>query len=714
MKLVWRKLKNLFGAPGRLAQAPADDTAMIEALFASDIAGLSQIDFRTGKFARVNARLCEMLGRGEKEVLTLGPPDVQHPDDCARLMPEFIQAMTLDGRWDGDMRHLLPDGEVVWARISAMVTARDEKGAPLRSIGILLDMTQARRADAQARENAEMLKLGQQVGRIGTVRRDIVNNVIRVESSMREIMALPDGDEPIPTADWLELILPEDRDRVAAEMRHANENNDKEISLNYRANCPRTGRLRYIELRARYIFGPEGKAVSSIGVAIDVTQRREAEQRLAYAAHHDSLTGLPNRSLFRIRLEEALARARRGIGFALLCLDLDRFKEVNDTLGHPVGDRLLDAAAKRLRQELRDTDTLARLGGDEFAIIQATLLEPGEAAALARRLIASLSAPFFIDGQEIVVGVSIGIALAPRDSGEAESLLSAADMALYRAKSDGRGVWRYFEPAMNRRMQERRQLEIDLRRALEEQQFEVFYQPIMDVASRRVKTFEALLRWRHPERGLLSPDLFIALCEEIGLIVPLGEWVLRRACADAMHWPREIGLAVNFSPVQIQSRHLIELVSSALRESGLNPRRLEVEITENVLIKDKEATLAILNALKALGVRIVMDDFGTGYSSLGYLQTFPFDKVKIDRSFTCELDQSRKSNAIVRAVADLCECLDMSVVAEGVETEAQFAALRREGCSQAQGFLFSRPVAAHALPALLDHLHADKLPEAAE
>jgi diguanylate cyclase (GGDEF)-like protein/PAS domain S-box-containing protein len=711
MKQLWRKLKSLSGA----ADGPSDDAAAIEALFVTDIAGIAQADLRTGKFTRVNARMCEMLGRSEAELLTLSPPDLHHPDDSERMMSDCAEAMTRTGRWKGEARHILPNGEVVWILISATVLARDETGRPLRSIAIMIDVTETRRIDEKAREHAEALRLGQMVGRIGTVRRDLVNGLILVEPSMREIMALPEGDGPIATTEWLERIVPEDRRRVIEEMRDAYESGAPEISLNYRTRCPRIGKPRFIELRARYHFGPDGKAVASTGVAIDVTERKEAELRLAHAARHDSLTGLPNRTLFRERLDEALARARRGSGCALLCLDLDRFKEVNDTLGHPVGDRLLVAVADRLRRELRETDMLARLGGDEFAIIQSFLLEPQEAAALARRLIEALARPFIIDGQHVVIGVSIGIALAPRDSAETESLLSAADMALYRAKSDGRGLWRYFEPAMNRRMRERRELELDLRRALDGQQFELFYQPIVGVDPRKVKTFEALLRWRHPERGLLTPDLFIPLCEEIGLIVPLGDWALRRACAEAARWPREIGVAVNFSPVQIQSRHLVAQIASALREAGLDPRRLEVEITENVLIKDKETTLATLHALKAVGVRIAMDDFGTGYSSLSYLQTFPFDKVKIDRSFIRDLDQSRKSNAIVKAVVSLCDGLDMTVVAEGVETEAQFEALRREGCGEAQGFLFSRPLAARDVPALLESLDGGpKWPEAAE
>jgi len=698
MNQRWRELNSPCAG-----HAP-EDHAAVEALFFTDIAGISQFDFRTGRFMRINARMCKMLGRSEAELMTLSLPDLQHPEDSVRIMPEFLKAMVDDGRWEGEVRHILPDGGIMWALISSTVTARDENGAPLRSIGIVIDVSEARRADAKAREHAEALRLGQMVGRIGVYRRDLVTGLLHIDPAMREIMALPEGDGPITTAKWLELIVPEDRWRVVENIREACASGAPELSVDYCTRCPRTGKPRYIEVRARYQFDPDGKPISATGVAIDVTERKEVEQRLAHAAHHDSLTDLPNRTLFRLRLDEALARARRGIGFALLCLDLDRFKEVNDTLGHPIGDRLLVAAAERLKRQLRETDTLARLGGDEFAILQSFLLEPQEAAALARRLIETLSRPFVIDGQHVIVGVSIGIALAPRDGGETESLLSAADMALYRAKSDGRGVWRYFEPAMNHRMQERRELELDLRRALAENQLELFYQPIVDVASRQVKSFEALLRWRHPQRGLLSPDLFIPLAEEIGLISPLGEWVLRQACADAAGWPGEIGVAVNFSPVQFQSRSLVSQIASALRQSGLSPRRFEVEITESVLIKDTDATLATLRALKAQGVRIAMDDFGTGYSSLSYLQTFPFDKVKIDRSFTCNLDRSRKSAAIVRAVVSLCDGLDMVVLAEGVETEAQLEALRREGCSQAQGYLFSRPVAADQLPSLMRRL----------
>ncbi|MDO9714183.1 EAL domain-containing protein [Paracraurococcus lichenis] len=451
-----------------------------------------------------------------------------------------------------------------------------------------------------------------------------------------------------------------------------------------------------------------GTAVGGLVIAYeDVTERREAEARIAHIAHHDALTGLPNRVLFRERLDETLVRARRDEGFAVLCLDLDRFKDINDTLGHPAGDALLRVVAERLKTVLRETDTLARLGGDEFAILQPNVDQPGDASPLARRLVEALSAPFDLGGHQVVIGTSVGIALAPTDGLDADLLLKAADMALYRAKAEGRGRWCFFEPEMDARMRERRLLELDLRRALVVGEFELHYQPIVAVASRRVSGLEALLRWRHPERGLVPPDAFIPLAEEIGLIVPLGEWVLAQACRDAAGWLGTPKVAVNLSPVQFASRGLVDAVATALELSGLDPARLELEITETVMLQDTQATLATLHRLKALGVRIAMDDFGTGYSSLSYLQRFPFDKVKIDRSFTSGLEQSPRSNAIVGAVTDLCLGLDMTITAEGVETEEQLQELRRKGCGEAQGYLFSKPQPAAEIPMLLARLAAE-------
>ena len=453
----------------------------------------------------------------------------------------------------------------------------------------------------------------------------------------------------------------------------------------------------------------------------DVTDSRRADLRMAYMARHDALTDLPNRVLFREKLEDAVARARRGQGLALHCLDLDQFKAVNDTLGHPVGDALLQAVAARLLERTRASDTVARLGGDEFAVVQTPIERAADAANFAERLIAMLDEPFVVAGHQIIIGTSIGIAIAPQDAVDTDQLLKCADLALYRAKAEGRAVYRLFQTEMDSQMQARRVLELDLRNALRGNQMELVYQPLIDLRTRSVAGFEALLRWRHPTKGLLPPDRFIPLAEEIGAILPIGEWVLRRACAVAATWPDrlpgrladrlpsqlpgqlpdQLKIAVNISPVQFRSRGLVGIVASALRDSGLAPDRLELEITETVLLHDTTATLATLHDLRALGVRIAMDDFGTGYSSLSYLRQFPFDRIKIDPSFIRELGTPGDCSAIVRAVTALSRELGMATTAEGVETREQLSALARAGCTDAQGFLFSRPVAETAIAELL-------------
>ena len=437
--------------------------------------------------------------------------------------------------------------------------------------------------------------------------------------------------------------------------------------------------------------------------------RAEADAQLGYMAQHDALTGLPNRLLFQSRLQEELARSRRGASFALLCLDLDAFKDVNDSFGHPVGDMLLQAVTVRLREETRETDTVARLGGDEFAIIQAGAEQPAAAIALAERLVARLAEPFDLDIHQAAIGVSIGIAMLPGDGEAADTALKNADLALYRAKVDGRGTFRFFEPAMDAAMQRRSALVRDLRHGLEIGQFELFYQPIMDTHAARIQSFEALIRWRHPERGLVLPDEFIPVTEEIGLIRPLGAWVLAKACADAMQWPERISVAVNLSSVQFINGNLLQDVRRALWASGLPPHRLELEMTETVLIQNSEATLALLNELKALGVSIALDDFGTGYSSLGYLRKFPFDRVKIDKSFIHDLRRSGDATAIVRSVTRLCQALGMATTAEGVETAQQFDGVQANGCTHVQGYLFSRPVPAAEIPALCEKLQRHRI-----
>ncbi len=424
----------------------------------------------------------------------------------------------------------------------------------------------------------------------------------------------------------------------------------------------------------------------------DVTDRRKAEAKIAHMTRHDGLTDLPNRILLRERIEDALVRAGRDDQTAILCLDIDHFKGINDTLGHTIGDELLLTVAKRLRSCVRDTDLVARLGGDEFAIIQAGAPQPQGARTLAQRVIESIGAPYVLGGHEVVIGVSIGVALAPTDGGDADQLLRAGDMALHRAKADGRGVYRFFEREMDARMQGRRALELDLRRAIDTGQFELYYQPQFDLATNTIDGFEALLRWHHPERGLVMPLDFIPLAEETGLILPLGEWVLKRACKEATNWPSPVKVAVNLSPVQFRSAQLLQSVIAALAASQLPASRLELEITESVLLAENESTLATLHRLRSIGVRISMDDFGTGYSSLSYLQSFPFDKIKIDRRFITDVNTDASSLAIIRAVTGLSASLGITTTAEGVETREQFDRVKAEGCTQVQGFLTGRPV----------------------
>jgi diguanylate cyclase (GGDEF)-like protein len=436
---------------------------------------------------------------------------------------------------------------------------------------------------------------------------------------------------------------------------------------------------------------PDGGHVATFE---DITERLRAEEKIRHLAHYDALTDLPNRVAFYGRMEEILSHRRRSESIGILSLDLDHFKAVNDTLGHPIGDRLLKAAAQRMRSCVRGEDIVARLGGDEFAIVQVPSEDPLDKAALAARLIDVVGAPYDLDGHQVIVGVSVGIAIAPNDGKEPDILMKNADLALYRAKVDGGGAYRFFEIEMDARMQARRALELDLRKAIVNGEFELYYQPIINVKTGQIASCEALIRWHHPERGMVAPLEFIPVAEATGLIVPIGEWVLQQACAEAARWPEQVTIAVNLSPAQFKSRNLMPMITGALATTGLPAARLELEITEMVLLEDSEGAFEILHQLRDLGIRIAMDDFGTGYSSIGYLRRFPFDKIKIDQSFIRDLPGRDDSVAIVRAVVGLSSSLGITTTAEGVETKEQLASLTAEGCTEFQGFLFSRPLSA--------------------
>jgi diguanylate cyclase (GGDEF)-like protein len=470
--------------------------------------------------------------------------------------------------------------------------------------------------------------------------------------------------------------------------------------------------LRDINSRnAMVIDTPDGRTIQIVNEPLpdggwvatheDITERRQVEERITHLAHYDALTDLPNRALFHDQLRQELPHASHERQLAVLYIDIDEFKSVNDSLGHLIGDELLKSVAKGLRACVRETDFVARLGGDEFAVVQTAVRGRDDVDDLVARIFDAIRTPFECLGHQVATDASIGVAMAPRDGCDLDQILKNADLAMYAAKAAGRRTHRFFEPVMDAQVRARRQLEIDLRQALADGGFEVYYQPCLSLEDDTITGCEALVRWRHPERGMISPAEFIPIAEESGLINQLGEWVLATACVEAAKWPDHVRLAVNVSPVQFKSGTLALKVIAALAASGLPAGRLELEITEAVLIRDDDMALAILHQLRSIGVRIALDDFGTGYSSLSYLKRFPFDKIKVDRCFITDIAEPDGSAGIVRAVVDIAAERDMTTTAEGVETAEQQRILRELGCSEMQGYLFSPPKPAEAVRDLL-------------
>jgi len=667
-----------------------------------------------GRYVFVNPAYCEITGYRYEQLRTRTFHSVVHPDDIATVVESCAQLVSSVSRSvDAELRLMRSDGSVLWVRQHRSVI-RDRAGEPLFFFTYTEDVTQRKTEkaamlsvqgiaeEALRKSEARYRLLAQYAGDM-IVRTRADRSREYVSPGSRTVL----GYEPeeLLETDFGDFLHPDDYGRVQSAYEQFLAVGDREVH-HYRL---RRKDDSYVWVEALWVAArdgsdesvlPHGRSV--VAVVRDISERKAAEDKIAFMACHDPLTTLANRILLREGLENALRYAKRGGAAAVLSIDLDDFKTINDIFGHAAGDALLQEVARRLTQCVRETDTVARVGGDEFTIVQVQMESSDDAVVLAERILDVIAQPYKVDGCNVAVGASIGIATVPRGGLDYDQLLRNADLALYRAKAEGRRTYRLFEPQMDAIEHARRKLEIELRQAVAARAFRLFYQPIVNLRSEQIVCLEAFARWGHATRGIVSPVAFIPVAERIGLIVPLGEWLLREACREAARWPAHVKLAVNLSPIQLRNRGFVQTVIGALQACGLPARRLELEITESMLLQDNDVVITALHQLRDLGVSISFDDFGTGYSSLGYLRSFPFDKVKMAHSFIQDLVQSAESAAIVHAVIGLGTSLGFATVAEGVETSEQLEWLRRDGCTEAQGFFFSPPRPADELLFLCD------------
>ncbi len=695
-----RMMASVTDAERQSREAQARYRALVEHL-----PGAAYIDSgeRPGWTRYISPQIATLFGHDAATWIAGGPEywlAHLHPEEREQVWQEWRRACETGDMFDREYRLLSPAGAQHWVHEIAGSGGFVESGEQLK-FGVMLDVSERKRAEEALRASEHMLQTAQAVGHIGSwyAEPDLRGRLVCSEECAR-IFGLRAGQPGEPALRWLAGVHPGDREPLLAALA-ALLHNGAPVSARYRYRRP-GGDERWIHSYAELAPGPGGGTPRLLGVAQDVTAQIEAERRIEHLAYHDVLTGLPNRALFSDRLGQALAQARRdGSLVVVLYVDLDNFKTINDTLGHPIGDRLLQVVAARLGDGLREGDTVCRHGGDEFLVLLPRVAHQGDAAEVATKLCRVLHEPMEVGGHRLQVTATIGVSVFPDDSGDEDTLVRHADIALYSAKAAGKNTWHFFNADMARGLQQHRQLENDLREALERGEFRLQYQPQIELASGRVVGVEALLRWRHPRRGEVPPAEFIPVAEHIHLILPLGEWVLATACAQLARWQADglppLRVSVNLSARQLQDAELPAKVRRVLGDTGIDPALVELEVTESAVMQSTGLALHALESLRAVGVSLAIDDFGTGYSSLGALKHYPFARLKIDRVFIRDLPDGSEEDAIVRAILAMARALRLAVIAEGVETQGQLDFLRRIGCDEVQGYLTGRPCEPEAI-----------------